>query len=565
MKRIITIFMAILMVVGTVSFIGCGGDSKNDASKTHLYVANYSGGTGEQWLKDAKVRFEQKYANESFEPGKTGIVIHDDSSKDYDGNVLPTKLSSDSNHVYFTTGYNYYVQATTNTMRDITDLVTKTKNADDGKTIASKIDDKSLTALTVNDKIYGIPHNEFYYSGIPYNAWLWKEYNLYFSDEGVVDADQPREFVLGNNEKLSPGPDGNPLTAYDNGLPSSLEELNLVINRMVELGIVPFVWTGKSMHYSNILPGAIAQSYLGKNANILYDFDSKGNDVEIVTGFNGSTPEVESYPISLDNGYDVKNTAALYYATEFSSKVFANGAGVYYPTYCTATTYSNTDAMRDFLKSGLSGKSNDPHIAMLIDGSFWYNEATEARLFSTVSQLYPGVYETKKDIRYMPLPSKCTGTVVEGEGSSSVLTDYFTSFAFINASIPENLVNAAETFLSFCYSDAELINFTKTTNILKAVDYDYSSIKSQMNGYTQSIFDLRNGAKAGGTFFRFNSDKKIYFQNNQTFALGSTGDYWYYGGSYRTLYAAVNGGVTAKEWFEGVAISESSWNNMISK
>ena len=562
MKKFITLLMTIVMVVSTFAFVGCGPDNGDDASKTHLYVANYNGGTGEAWLTEAKARFEKKYENESFEPGKTGVVIHDDSDKDYAGNVIATKLSSDTNHVYFTNGYNYYVQATTNSMRDITSLVTETENVDDGKTIASKLDTSVVDSLTVNDKIYAIPHNEFYYSGITYNAWLWKEHNLYFSNEGNINPDEPRNFVVGNFEQLSPGPDGNLLTVYDNGLPSSIEELNLLIEKMRGLGIIPFVWTGKSMHYSNMLPGAMIQSYLGKNANILYDFNSKGNNVEVVTGFSGGEPVIESYPISLDNGYDVKSTAAVYYATEFATNIFANGSGIYYPTYCTATTYSNTDAMRDFIKSGLSGKADDPHIAMLIDGSYWYNEAEEARLFSTVKQLYPGVYEAKKDIRYMPLPSKYSGTVVEGQGSSSVVTDYFDSFAFINATIPENLVNVAETFLSFCYSDAELVNFTKTTNLVKSVNYDFSSIKSGLNSYTQSILNFRESAVSGNTFFRFN-DKSTYAKNSFNLSLISTSEFWHYGGSYKTLYAAAKAGLSAKDWFEGVSISQSEWGNMI--
>ncbi|MBQ7236448.1 MAG: hypothetical protein IJX03_04770 [Clostridia bacterium] len=559
MKKFVTLFMALIMVFGTFCFAGC--PSGDDSTKTHLYVANYNGGSGEVWLTNVIERFEEKYINESFEPGKTGIIVHDDSDKDYAGNVIATKLASDTNHVYFTNGYNYYVQAATNTMRDITNLVTKTVNVDDGKTIASKLDSKDIKSLTVNNKIYAIPHNEFYYSGITYNAWLWREYNLYFSDEGYVDENEPREFVIGNYEKLSPGPDGK-YDTYDDGLPSSYEELYLLIDKMVP-NIIPFVWTGKSMHYSNILPGALVQSYLGKNANILYDFDSKGQPVEIVTGFNGSEPEIESYQMTIDNGYEVKSTAALYYAAEFATQIFANGSGKYYPTGCTATTYSNTDAMRDFIQSGLSGKSSDKHIAMLIDGSYWYNEAAEARIFSIASSVYPNVYEAKKDIRYMPLPSKYSGTVVENKGNAPVMTDYFNSFAFINATIPENLVTAAETFLSFCYSDAELVNFTKTTSLIKAVDYDYSSVKSQLNGYAKSIIDLRDAAVSGGTFFRFNSDNTVFLQRAPMFVPSSTNDYWHYGGSYKTLYAAARGGLSAKEWFEGVAISQSDWDSWV--
>ena len=43
--------------------------------KSVLYVTNYNGGFGKEWIAEVEKRFEAKYENESFETGKTGVDI----------------------------------------------------------------------------------------------------------------------------------------------------------------------------------------------------------------------------------------------------------------------------------------------------------------------------------------------------------------------------------------------------------------------------------------------------------------------------------------------------------
>ena len=47
-------------------------EEKVDKGKTQLYVSNYDGGFGSQWLMDLKKEFEATNANVSFESGKMG-------------------------------------------------------------------------------------------------------------------------------------------------------------------------------------------------------------------------------------------------------------------------------------------------------------------------------------------------------------------------------------------------------------------------------------------------------------------------------------------------------------
>ena len=50
---------------------GGGGGEQVDDTKTQLYVSNYDGGFGDEWLYSAKAKFEKLYENKSFEDGKT--------------------------------------------------------------------------------------------------------------------------------------------------------------------------------------------------------------------------------------------------------------------------------------------------------------------------------------------------------------------------------------------------------------------------------------------------------------------------------------------------------------
>ena len=75
-KSFIALMMAVVTALSCLPLAGCGnGNNAVDNTKTHLSVLAYDGGIGSQWLKNAAKRFEEKYANVSFEEGKTGVVI----------------------------------------------------------------------------------------------------------------------------------------------------------------------------------------------------------------------------------------------------------------------------------------------------------------------------------------------------------------------------------------------------------------------------------------------------------------------------------------------------------
>ena len=71
-KKIAGITLAAALAAGSMyGFAGCGEviSQSVDETKTQLYVGNYDGGVGTQWLYDAADRFEEIFADYEFEPG----------------------------------------------------------------------------------------------------------------------------------------------------------------------------------------------------------------------------------------------------------------------------------------------------------------------------------------------------------------------------------------------------------------------------------------------------------------------------------------------------------------
>ena len=566
MKRLLACGLAAVAVCSSVSALGACSQVIDDvdATKTQLYIANYNGGVGEKWLDEAAKRFEAQYKDVVFEPGtdKVGAQIMIDHNKAYDGLSLKTSMATDSKYeVYFTGGANYLDYTGNKLLYDLTDLVSDKVNADDGKTILSKIDAARADALTVGGKIYAIPHYELF-PGPSYDAGVFQAKKLYFADTiDTSDTEYPgtRTFVVNNMTKKSCGPNGI-YGDYDDGLPSSVHEFYKLMDKMTKNNVEPFVWTGASTHYTNQLIRTLYANLGGiELMNATHEFDSHGKPIEIVTGFNpDGTPIIQNTVITTENGYLVKQAAALYYGIEFAQKIRSNQENFHLP--CVSSTFSHLTTQEAFANSGLNGED---YIGMIIDGNWWYNEANDDGIFERLAYDYPEDY-TKKDYKVMPMPVQYAGTVTEGNGKAPVVFTTGDSFAFVNNNIQDHKIMIMEEFLSFVYSDAELCKFTEITNgILRGVNYDYSSVKTNLNSFANSAISLLETAKAAGTFRVAMTSNKIHNNNRAVFALSM--NQWIETMKGMFPIAAFDTSSTKKDaenWFKSLWITGDAWATM---
>lgn len=569
MRKILANTMAVGLVVGLASgFSACGKSvvEKIDGDKTQLYIASYAGGNGYKWLDDVELRFEDMYKDTSFEEGKTGVQVIVEHSKYITENTVAGAATNDYD-LFFVNNVEYYEMASTGTIKDITDLV-KAENPFDGKTILSKFSDTANEMLNYKDKYYALPNNGFI-DGISYDADLFNEQKLYFSNElDTSDTTYPgtNKFVTTRDAtNLSCGPDAVYGT-YDDGLPSSYQEFYKLMDVMVKGSsgkkIYPFAFTGVSTQYTNMLMAALARNYVGaKGWSTNFDFNSSGEAVEIVTGFQNGEPIVDEVVLTEDNAYLIKSSLGLYYASEFCQKVFSNEQ--YYDPVCAAKSSTNLATQERFLKSGWDNASPTP-IAMLIDGSYWFNEANMEGIVERAAKFDPDGENKIKDVRYMPLPHQYEGTVTpQNTPVPQVLVDTSRSMAVMSAYIPQEHEEVAELFLQFCYSDAELEKAVLLNNgISRELNYDTSNIQDQLSSYAVYLEQMTRQSKENGAYRSSMTQHPINIKDPYYWSTGSARDYWKtqldatYGEVYTAFYAT---GCTAIQYFQGLAITEDEW------
>lgn len=556
MKKKLAVALGCL-TFGVSALAGCGpvgpggGGTSVDKTKTQLTVANYDGGVGSEWFRVVKANFEEKYAETPFEPGKMGVQIVADIGK---ADHL-SQISTDSYNVIFGESVDVNSMIAAGEILDITDIVTTT--GEDGKTIESKLSTDQKAALSVyGGKYYALPHYE-YYPGLTYDKQLFNEKSLYIADDGsYTDA----------SGSLSAGPDGKSGT-FDDGLPATVEQFIALCRHMRDSeNVAPFMYSGQMPSYTDVILEALAVSLQSEDEFMLnFTFDSSkggtlsGDDLvktNVISGWNGTTPVVESVTVTPETGYLTSQQVAKYYALQ-TLQTIANDTD----TFISSEVSSSVDHLGSQRKFVYSSLKNEEPVAMLVEGSFWYNEAKTSNAHSDSVSQY-GSRAKNRDFGWMPMPTAMSGVVDESNGRAFKLVDEANSYAVINANIKNDPVKVqlAKLFLQYCYTDQNLELFTKHTGCWKAVDYDISNgIYDGLDNFYQSIADIR---RANGVV-RPLSGNAIYTNNQLAFMFMRT--YYFKTPKYACAFTVFkNGSATAKDFIEGMKETQSTWTSKYS-
>ncbi len=550
-KSALSLILAIGMALGMVlSATACGGTGlRSDIS--YLYVFNYDGGVGREWLDNIAAKFQEEYADYSFEEGKKGVIVEVTP-----GESNLSTLGTDKYNVIFTEQVLYNDFISQGLLLDISDVVdgsfSATSGITDSRTIEEKMSQTQRDAITAMDgKYYVIPHYEVY-TGLTYDVDLFYKNVLFFkAGGGWTDIDAEK----------SVGPDGVRGTS-DDGLPSSYEEFYKLMDRMVNVAmVVPFIWTGEFTNYTNDLLAGLWAACAGKNEfelNVNFDSSKTGTQATVINRFDEKgNPVEEKIDVTPETGYMMSRQASKYYAYAFLEKLLSSSS--YYSTEITEVL-SHLGAQEEFIYSSLE---NDAPIAMLIDGSYWYNEAKD--IFRRSENTYK---EKAKDrnFAWMPLPTQYSGSVKEGEGKKNALLEILSSYSFINANIKDKpeIVKMAKMFLQYCYTEEALVDFSVTTGIPKALNYTVPEEKlAQLPRYQQSLFNV----KAESDIIYPYSDNKIFMVGQANFKFDQGSLIWgstVNGTPYLNAYYAMNRGVSAKDYFMGAWTTENDWNDAYS-
>ncbi|MDD4125799.1 MAG: extracellular solute-binding protein [Eubacteriales bacterium] len=550
MKKKIAVSVMIFSLLAIIlpMFSGCSGQRtvQIDSTKTQLYVYNYDGGVGTDWLERVQERFENEYAETKFEPGvmvngveKKGVQIVISAEK----SVPTATLASSNNEVFFLQTINYNELASQGRLLDISDIMTK-KLPGEEKTLADKLLPSQLSAFSaLNGNYYVLPHYEII-SGLTYDVDLFEEKKFFIKDDGTWT-----NFEESYNEdpalcRLSAGPDGIKGN-YDDGLPANYGQLEKLCIRMSQLGVTPFVWAGQLQHYFNYLFGALWCKYQGAEEmsyNVTHNSGAK--TTRVISSFNGTEPVLEEVQIPGANLSMLKRQAGKYYAVEFLSKIFENN---WYNPAFTAGTVSHLDAQAAFVFGRLEGAP----IGMLIEGNYWYHEASDAirRSENTYSD------EAKnRRLAWMPLPGVPGDTpVTEENGVKDSAYDLVSAFAFINNNISsdENKKALAKLFLQYCYTDESLQDFTMVTGLRRGVQYELKDEQfGQMNYYFQSLYTFLKNADVLYPY----SDTEDFVRNQGSYNFTQHSSMFQSNidGTFQTAFALLKRDVSAKDFFVGM-------------
>ena len=504
MKKRLLGFITLVMAVITLT--ACGDfkleeTEKVDPNRTQLYVQNFKGGFGVDWLYAVKARFEDFYKNESFTEGKKGVQIMISDAK-VDGINLRTSNIGNS-EVFFNESVYYYDFLGDDWLLDITDAITTPLTEyGENESILDKMTNEQIEYYNVDGKYYGIPHYAGY-NGIIYDVKVFEDNLLYFKDSNESI------FLINEDDKKSKGPDGK-YDTYDDGLPATYEEFFILCDYMVELGITPFVWAGEYYNtYIEKVMNALCVDFEGLEQTMLnYTFRGTATNIINPVEKDGTYTYMfgsEGVEITPENGYLLWASEGKYKSLSFFDRVVKNS------DYCTTLSYSPSllykDAQKDFLESTPKGKP----IAMILEGCWWENEAKDE--IAAISDYYGKQYAREnREFSMMPLPKADESKI----GTKTTIIDTHYSLGFVKASIAEEKIDLAKKFLRFCCTDESLSEFTVSTNTVKALNFDLSDDDyNKLTYFGKSVYDLHNTSEIVYPY----SNEAIYLDNQSTLSI----------------------------------------------
>ena len=538
-----TKFICVLSVAAVMSLTGCFGkkseEEQRDNTKAQLEIVTFDGGVGDAWLKNAADEFmKQNKDRTDFEDGKVGVQIS--VSKDRNGGdyYRDTDLKKD---MYFTENVDYYFLTNQNKFLDITDVLTEANPNDGNKTILSKIDENLKNYMNRGGKYYAVPFYDCIY-GLVYDKDLFSEYSFYLKDDGTF-TNSKAQFGTGPN-----GVAGD----WDDGLPKTYAQFKSMMKKMRDNNVTPFNYVKTGGAGDGYTTKGLASYWSDDEgyADTQLNYSFSGQAKHIVSSFNGDQPVLSNVDITKNNGYVLKQQAGVYNALDFAKSVLCETAENYKPEN------DNSAAQYDFVNAKDVGGSTRP-IAMMFEGTWWENEAVES--FNSAKRK-----DSTRSFNYglMSIPKSSESKV----GEDATFLNLNNSYGFISATSPHQKL--AKEFFKYLHTDEQLRKFTVTTSMTRGLDYTLtSSDMAQVSSFAKDLIAVKQSTKKAAGQGRVNV---VYPVCGETFFINHPETFkaetwiWDAGtkGSNPLLDFISKSSLTAKEYFEAHAMSQTDWNKL---
>ncbi len=575
-KKLLSLALCFVLSLSVmVGVIGCGGGSSN---VTEIQFVVNGGGLGRAFADNAAERFEQLFAEESYAEGKKGVDVVVSTE-------FPVKIDT-----ALTSAYDVYVfgadsidsMAKRGYLLNINDAVTEKQETRNGVKIS--IEDKmtadSRLATKSDGQYYAAPY--FSYSpGLSYDIDCFDRFGFYLADnqgDGIAFSSEllgeDYYFVSDNKGEdssvvitnKSKGPDATPNT-YDDGLPSSMEEMVALCEYMKSKGVYPFLVSGMYPNMANFMLQALTAAMQGyERAKTMYTLDGQ---IEVVTGFSTTEelyigtgimkPITEPKTMTEANGYYTSWAVEKYYAEAFMDLCFKKD---WWHGDSKTDTVSQRAVMSRMIFNGYENNTKNQQVGMLVEASFWYNEAEIGNYPQDFDILYNSdMQDVERKISFMPLPTKYY-TADESDNKQTFL-EQDVAVLGISARIKDDAekVAACKDFIQFLLSDAELNEFTKEVGIRCNLDYKVSD--EVKNSFDYYYYKSLEEIMADSRIVNFFADNNTFKTRPALFKNGYFDTRWMVGTSELFTYLKnANDGIQSA--FNGQKISKQNWSSYYS-
>ena len=470
MKKTNLLLILSIMTLSTSALTGCGGKKSggkdDDPTKANLYIGALDKGIGTTWLDNAARAFEELYQDsEEFQSGRKGVKIHISGSTQYDGNYIArSNLSKD---IYFTEGIPYHEVVAKGKFLSLNEVYdADLSRYGETRKIKDKVDQAFLDYLKVGDDYYGIPFYDSFY-GLVYDVNLWNERSLYIAKDGSF-VNKEGDLSLGSDNKAG---------TLDDGLPATYEEFASLMYEISQSNMTPYITSTAGMEYTaNYLYNVLADHEGMEQMMLNYTFNGVAKDL-IDVDSEGNITRLPETTINDDNAYMLTKQEGRYKTLKFCKDVLLKEKEY------RVNDPSHTVAQQTFINSK---QVSEKPIAMIVEGSWWENEARNA------IQTYEKSYGEKTNFAIMPIPFE-NAEVAAKKNYKHTYLSLSQSFGIISKST-QNAKLACE-FMKFLHTDKMLSKFTADTSITRPLNYEISEEdQANLSNYAKSLIDLKKNS-----------------------------------------------------------------------
>ncbi|MDY3723929.1 MAG: extracellular solute-binding protein [Candidatus Borkfalkiaceae bacterium] len=545
--------LATLLTTASVGCSGGGGknSTKNYGDKTVLNIGVFDGGLGHAWAEAVAEKFEEKYANTSFEEGKMGVYVDINPQKEL-FKVASIRAAIEQNtaaeDIYYTCYQFNREFADDGLVLNLNDIINEKVYTESGELADMEFDYKTgkqtlkngaAPTKSILDKMADLPKRTFNYTtsaknitpgyyALPYEnsaAGFIYDHDL-FQEEGWLDYD---------------GIDG---------LPDNLDDFFDLLDRIVAADCIPY--TEGLGYYWKMLDCSFIAQYEGEEAAKLnYTYDGEYT-------FPGDKQPTKITPA---NAYRLAEQPGKEKYIEFMRKLTTVG---YFSPDIVKIGYNFTSVQEDFILS--KNGNGKKRIAMIFEGEWWENEARD-------NFNYTGGYG-KRDFRFFPLPQ------IDGQKDESTRSLAIGDMTDMVVNAKTKYKDLCRLWVQFVHSESALETFTIHTGAYRSTfKYDLDDLQlANLTPFGRDVYKIKSGQK-GVTLFTTTA----YAESHPFYAVCPMGGYgktiastvlgefggWQATGIYIDEYMIKNSGITsaprvpAQTFIDGMYAyySKDNWTN----